>query len=138
MVKKLRIGDIVVQAVNEDEAQSLKDESNWGNILGEKAKAVRPTYKVIVFNIRTDEINPKKIEKSIDMIQERNKRVESQYAMEIFWLRWFKLPKLGQPTGHLIIKFISTNHANAAIDESLIIGSGLKTYQIYNRACKIQ
>lgn len=72
-VKKLRSGDIAVQAANEDEAESLRDEGSWGNILGEKAKAVRPTYGVIVFNVRTDEINPKETEKSIDMIKERNK-----------------------------------------------------------------
>lgn len=46
--------------------------------------------------------------------------------MEISWLGWFKLPKPGQPTGHLILEFTSPNHANAAIDESLVIGSSLR------------
>lgn len=105
----------------------MRDKSSWGNILGEKAKAVRPTYGVIVFNVRTDKINSKETEKSIDMIKERNKGVESLRAMEISWLGWFKLPKPGQPTGHLILEFTSPNYANTAIDKSLVIGSSLKT-----------
>ena len=72
------------------------------------------------------------------MIKECNKEVESLKAMNISWLGWFKLPKPGQPLGHLILEFDSPNQANAAIDESLVIGSSLKTCQVYNRAYKLQ
>ena len=58
--------------------------------------------------------------------------------MEISWLGWFKPLKLGQATGHLILEFTSPNHANAAIDKSLVISSCLKTCRVYNRTCKIQ
>ena len=84
-----------------------------------------------------DEINSKETKKSIDMIKEKNKGVESLRVMKISWLRWFKLPKLGQPTGYLIFEFILPNYANAAINKSFVIGSSLKTCQVYNEICKI-
>lgn len=96
-VKKLQSSDIAVRAANKDQAKSWRDENSWGKILGEKAKAVRSTYGVIVLNVRTDKINPKEKEKRIDMIKERIKRVESLRAMKISWLGWFKLPKPGYP-----------------------------------------
>lgn len=136
--RALRSGDIAIQAVNESEAEMLRGQCNWSPILGESAKAVKPTFGVMVFNVRTDEINPKEIEKSIDMIKDCNKEVESLKAMDISWLGWFKLPKPGQPLGHLILEFATANQANAAIDESLVIGSSLKTCRVYNRACKLQ
>ena len=71
-VKKLQSGDIAIQAVNKEEAENLRGKSSWGNIFGEKTKAVKPIYGVIVFNVRTDKINPKEAEKSIDMIKERS------------------------------------------------------------------
>lgn len=61
------------------------------------------------------------------MIKERNKGVESLRAIGISWLGWFNLSKPGQPTGHLILEFISPNHAKAVIDESLVISSSLET-----------
>ena len=74
--------------------ENLKGKNSWNNILGEKAKAVNPLYEVIVFNEKTNKINPKEVEKSIDMIQDRNKEVKSLCVMKISWLEWFKPPKL--------------------------------------------
>lgn len=136
--RALRSGDIAIQAINESEAEMLRGQCDWSLVLGEDAKSVKPTFGVMVFNVRTDEINPKEMEKSIDMIKECNKEVESLKAMNISWLGWFKLPKPGQPLGHLILEFDSPNQANAAIDKSLVIGSSLETCQVYNRACKLQ
>lgn len=116
----------------------MRDKNSWVIILREKAKAVRPTYKVIIFNVRTDEINSKETEKSIDIIKERNKGVKNLCTIKISWLGYLKFPKLRQPTGHLILEFTLPNHANVIIDKNLIIGSSLKLCQVYNRVCKIQ
>lgn len=94
-IKKLWSSNIAVQIINKDKTKSLRNESSWGNIFEKKAKAVKPTYGVIIFNVRTNKINLKEKEKSINIIREKNKRVESLCTMKISWLGWFKLPKLG-------------------------------------------
>lgn len=72
------------------------------------------------------------------MIKERNKGVESLRIIEISWLRWFKLPKPEQLTGHLIFEFTSSSHANTVIDKNFVISSSLKICQVYNKVYKNQ
>lgn len=74
------------------------------------------------------------MEKSINMIKKYNKKIESLKIINIFWLRWFKLPNPGQLYGYLISELNFPNPANAAIDKSFIIDSSQKMFQVYNRA----
>lgn len=61
----------------------LKRKCNWNIILRKSAKAIKPTFGVMVLNVSTDEINFKKIKKSIDMIKNYNKEIESLKAIDI-------------------------------------------------------
>lgn len=107
--KSFRNRDIAIQVTKKSKTEMLQSQCDWNPVLGENAKAIQPTFGVIVFNIWTNKINLKKIEKSIDMIKEYNKEMESLKVINILWLKWFKLPNPGQLYGYLISEFDSLN-----------------------------
>ena len=62
----------------------LQSRCYWSSVLGENAKAFKPIFGVMMFNVGTDKINIKKMEKSINIIKEYNKELKSLKAINIF------------------------------------------------------
>jgi hypothetical protein len=56
--KQLKSGDISIHATNAAEANQLKDNSKaWVQILGTRARVLKPTYGVLVHGVRTEKEN---------------------------------------------------------------------------------
>jgi hypothetical protein len=56
--KQLKSGDISIHAANAVEANQLKDNSEaWVQILGTRARVLKPIYGVLVYGVRTEKEN---------------------------------------------------------------------------------
>lgn len=92
---------------------------------------------MLVFNVRTDEVNMDDKDGTVARIKAKNGSVPSLKDFDIYWIGWLKLPQANQRTALLALECSNAYQANAAIEEGLVIGSELRSYRLYNRVCRI-
>jgi hypothetical protein len=139
-IKKLPSGDIAVHTVNEEEANKLRNNNAWTAVLGRKAKAVIPTYAIMVNGVEIEEWNLKSAESraaTIQKIQNHNKDVEELRDMEIIWISWRQQRFAeDQKYASMIVEVATPEMANTILDLSLMMGKQVRPVSVYNKACR--
>ena len=135
-VKRLPSGDIAVLTTNNDETKKLRNDDRWTSVLGSDARMVTRTYGIMINEVRVSEFDMGEKEKMIQHIKESNKDIERLQGMDIKWIEWRSMPKIGQELASLVIEFSTPEHANAALDCNILLGREVFGGVVFNRLCK--
>ena len=138
-VKKLPSGDLAIHAVNAEEAEKLRDNSAWTAVLGRRARAVVPTYAVMVSGIEVkkfDLTTAEGRETAMRKIREENENVEELRGMEILYVSWRNKPTAMQQYHSLVIEVTTPEMGNSMLDNSIMVGGELRACSVFNKACR--
>ncbi|KAG7001977.1 hypothetical protein G7Y79_00030g065100 [Physcia stellaris] len=122
-VKKLPSGDLAIHAVNAEEAEKLRDNSAWTAVLGKRARAVVPTYAVMVSGIEVKKFDLTTAdgrETAMRKIREENENVEELKGMEILYMSWRNKPTAMQQYHTLVIEVSTPEMGNSMLDNSIM------------------
>ena len=135
-VKRLPSGDIAVLTINNDATDKLRSDNRWASVLGNNARVVTRTYGIMINGVRVSDFDMGEKEKIIQHIKESNKDIERLQGMDIKWIGWRSMPKVGQELASLVIEFSTLTHANAALDCNILLSQEVFGGVVFNRACK--
>ncbi|EDN04466.1 predicted protein [Histoplasma mississippiense (nom. inval.)] len=136
--KQLKSGDVSIHTVNIEDANKLREEQQWTQALGREAKALQPTYGVLVHSVCTDKenIDPSNQSRSIEKIQTENATLHP--GATITYVGWLTRTGAKKPTSSLVLEFTTKEHADRAIREGLVLDACYHHCELYDRSCKLK
>ncbi|OJD10029.1 hypothetical protein AJ78_08791 [Emergomyces pasteurianus Ep9510] len=136
--KQLKSRDVSIHTVNIEDANKLREEQQWTQALGREARALQPTYGVLVHSVRTDKenIDPSNQSRSIEKIQTENATLHP--GATITYVGWLTRTGAKKSTSSLMLEFTTKEHADRAIREGLILNVCYHHCELYDRSCKLK
>ena len=135
-IKRLPSADFAVLTVNNEEAEKLRSNTRWAEVLGGNARVVTRTYGIMINGVKVEDFDMTNKDRAIEHIKASNTDIEGLQGMDIKWIGWRSVPRLGQELASLVIEFSTPEHANAALDYNVLIGREVYAGVVFNRACK--
>ncbi len=135
-IKRQPSGDFVVLTVNNEEAEKLRSNTHWAEVLGGNARVVTRTYGIMINGVKVEDFDMTDKNCAIKYIKASNTDIEGLQGMDIKWIGWRNIPRLGQELASLAIEFSTSEHANATLDYNVLIDREVYAGVVFNRACK--
>ena len=138
-IKKLQSGDIAVHTINEEEAEKLRTNTAWTQVLGQKAKTSLQTWGVMVEGVEIADFDlktPESREAAITKITDQNKNMEVFQGMEIVWIGWRSRITADQKVACMVLEVTTPESGNAIIDYNLMVGRQVRVCTVFNKMCK--
>ncbi len=135
-VKRLPSEDFAVLTVNNKGAEKLRSDTRWTEVLQGNARVVTRTYGIMINAVKVEDFDMTNKDRAIEHIKASNTDIEGLQWMDIKWIRWRIVPRLGQEFASLVIEFSTQEHTTAALDYNVLIGREVYAGVVFNRACK--
>ena len=137
---QLKSGDITLLAATVADMETLlQKHEEWAGILGTKAQVVVPTFGVIAHGVPTASMH---LETDTAAEGMRNK-LQAQNTInipgvEIQYLGWLAHTSKTKTHSSLVVEMSTRQHANLAIQKSIIWDGQVYTCERYDRTCRIK
>lgn len=135
--KQLKSGDISIHtATSADAALLRRNPEAWTGLLGSQARALIPTYGVLVHGVRTNKenIDPDDQKSSTERIQTENSALHP--GARINYVGWLSKQGTKKTASSLVIEVTTKEHADRVIREGLVLGACHHNCELYDKSCK--
>ncbi|OJD18780.1 hypothetical protein ACJ73_08691 [Blastomyces percursus] len=115
-----------------------QNSETWTRVLGSQARALIPTYGILVHRVRTNKenIDPEDQKSSIEKIQTENAMLHP--GARVNYVGWLTKQGTKKTASSLVIELTTKEHANRMIREGLVLGACHYNCELYDKSCKLK
>ncbi len=85
-IKELPSADFTVLTVNNKEAEKLRSNTRWAEVLGGNERVVTRTYGIMINGVKVEDFDMTNKDRPIKNIKASNKDIEGLQGMDIKWI----------------------------------------------------
>jgi hypothetical protein len=107
-------------------------------ILGTRARVLKPIYRVLIYGVRTEKenIDPSNQAETTEKIRTENATLHPN--TNITYVGWLTKSEAKKPASFLVVEFTTKVQADRAIREGLVLGTCHYNYKLYNQGYKLK